>query len=264
MIQIETMKYLFDLQGYLVIEDVLSADEVVTLNALMDRQELPEPGAAVSEQRFGSSGSDSEGVGLLDWGRPVCDLLDHSRIMPILEFVLGDGFRLDHYYGIYMRSGSEGLRLHGGSTPYDPPEHFHFRDGAMYNGLTVVSWNLRDTGPDVGGLLCIPGSHKSNYACPDEIQSAHEHASCVVVPEVRAGSVVVFSEALAHGTAPWKGTQQRRSFLFKYSPAQQSWSRNYPRPPEGVELSERQKLLFRPPYFNGHPSLFGSEGAVEY
>ena len=157
-----------------------------------------------------------------------------------------------------------GLIFHGHSvTHLDSLAHF-FWDGSMYNGLTVVSWNLVDTGPEVGGFLCIPGSHKSNYPCPEEIHSAHDRAPCAVVPEVKAGSAVVFTEALTHGTAPWKGTQHRRSLLFKYSPAQQSHASDYPRPPENIELTPRQRLLFRPPYYARHPSLFQSEDASDY
>ncbi len=160
----EIEKYLFDLQGYLVIEDVLTSAEVADLNRLIEAQNLPEPGLETAQARFG---------GFLSWGKPFCDLLDHPRIMPLLKFILGDSFRLDHYYGIYMRDGTSRLRLHGGNTPYDPPEYYHFRNGQMYNGLTVVSWNLTDTGPAHGGFCCIPASHKANYPCPPEIQEAH-------------------------------------------------------------------------------------------
>ena len=48
-------KYLFDLNGYLILEDVLSADEVARLNSLIDEQGLPQPGLKTSEARFGSS-----------------------------------------------------------------------------------------------------------------------------------------------------------------------------------------------------------------
>jgi hypothetical protein len=246
----DLQKYLFDLQGYLVLEDVLTPDEVSVLQRLIDGQSLPGPGLESSKGRFGR---------FLGWGQPFCDLLDHSAIMPVLKFLLGDGFRLDHYYGIYLREGTGPLPLHGGNTPYDPPEYYHFRNGQMYNGLTVVAWNLTDTGPAHGGFCCIPGSHKSNYPCPPTIRSAHVEAPCVVVPEARAGSVVIFTEALTHGTAPWKSPQQRRSLLFKYSPAQQSWSKRHLQPPEGVELTPRQKLLFEPPYFHARETLFPEE-----
>ena len=37
----EMQKYLFDLNGYLVVEDVLSADQVTALNEIFARQEYP-------------------------------------------------------------------------------------------------------------------------------------------------------------------------------------------------------------------------------
>lgn len=243
-------KYLFDLQGYLVLENVLSPAEVAELNRLIDAQNLPAPSLESGKARFGN---------FLDWGKPFCDLLDHPRLMPYLKVILGDGFRLDHYYGIYLRQGTGPLNLHGGNTPYDPPEYYHFRNGHMYNGLVVVGWNLTDTGPAYGGFCAIPGSHKSHYPCPAEIKTAHVDADCVIVPEAPAGSMVIFTEALTHGTAPWIGEHQRRSLLYKYSPAQQSWTRNYAQPPTAVDLTPRQKLLFEPPYFSNRASLFESE-----
>ena len=60
-------------------------------------------------------------------------------------------------------------------------------------------------------------------------------------------------------TAAWTAGYQRRSLLFKYSPGQQSWSANYTRPPEGVELTRRQELLFEQPYFNSRRSLCDGE-----
>ena len=126
----------------------------------------------------------------------------------------------------------------------------------MYNGLTVVSWNLTDSGPEHGGFCCIPGSHKANYPCPQEIKENHVDSDMVVIPEAKAGSVVIFTEALTHGTAPWTARHQRRSLLHKYSPAQQSWSKTHIQPPAGVSLTPRQQLLFEPPYFHQRQSLF--------
>ncbi len=174
---------------------------------------------------------------------------------------MGDGFRLDHHYGIFMQKGTAALNFHGGGTPYDPPEYYHYRNGRMYNGLTVVAWNLVDSGDSYGGFVRVPGSHKSNYPCPVEILEAHEGADCVVCPDAPAGSVVIFTEALTHGTAPWTAPHDRRSLLFKYSPSQQSWGASYAVPPEAVPLSERQRRLFEKPYFARRRSLFGEDSA---
>ena len=83
----------FDLRGYLVIEDVLSAAEVAALNRLMDSQELPPPEDDTLSARFG---------GYLEWGQIYCDLLDHDRIMPYLKAVprrrISPGPLLRHLY----------------------------------------------------------------------------------------------------------------------------------------------------------------------
>jgi len=243
-------KYLFDLRGYMVVEDVLSAEEVSEVNGLIDDRFEAEVALQYSKRHQG---------GFLPWGQSFVDLLDHDRIMPLLKFILGDGFRLDHYYAIYADKGAGPLNFHGGNRPYDPPEYYHFRNDRMYNGLTVVSWQLCDVGPEQGGFCCIPGSHKSNWPTPPEIKEAHVGADCVLTPAAKAGSVVIFTEALTHGSAPWIADHQRRSLLFKYSPAQQSWSSKHIQPPDGVTLTDRQKLLFEPPYFSGRQSLFEDE-----
>ena len=49
---LELQQYLFDLQGYVVIENALDEDELNALNALLDEREIPEPGKGA---RVGSS-----------------------------------------------------------------------------------------------------------------------------------------------------------------------------------------------------------------
>ena len=89
----ELQQYLFDLQGYLVIHDVLGAAEMAELNRLIDAQRLPSPRESI---RFGSAaGKHGPDHGFLNWGEPFCRLLDHEAIMPILRLRLGECFRLD-------------------------------------------------------------------------------------------------------------------------------------------------------------------------
>jgi len=248
----EVDRYQFDRQGYLVIENVLNDDEVAELNRLIDDQNLPEPPRKSSEGRF---------RGFLEWGEPFCDLLDHERVVPILREILGDdhrgeGFRLDHYYGIYLRGGTPSSSLHNGGTPYKRGRYHHYQNGGMYDGMTVVAWNLRDAGPEYGGFCCLPGSHKSNFACPDDIHERFDAAETmadlpesVVVPEAPAGSVTVFTEALTHGTTPWVADHVRRSLLFMYNPGHAAMSGDYPEPPENVDMTSRQEKILQPPSY---------------
>ena len=244
--------YLFDLQGYLVIEGVLSATEVAELNRLVDEQQLPPPAESIESQRFG---------GFLLWGEPFRTLLDHPRILLYLEVLLGDGFRLDHYYGIHMATNTEGLRLHGGGTPYEAEEYYVFRE-RMFNGLSVVTWALTDSPPGQGGFACIPGSHKSNYPCPEDIRHFERDPGCVAQVPMRAGDVVVFTEALTHGTHPWTAAHQRRSLLYKYAPKHLAWGRYDRHRNDAVHnlLTERQRRLMEPPYIPDRQPIVGTDG----
>ena len=210
MTDLNLLQYLFDVQGYLVIENALSRAEVAQLNRLLDGQQLPEPGHT---QRFGSA---PDGSGFLAWGQPFVNLLDHPRIMPILRLRLGDCFRLDRIYGMCMDQGMGRGRLHAdyGATANNARtqqgEYVPFRDDQIYNGFVVVTWCLSDSGPGMGGFCCIPGSHKSNYKLPQQIDDAPDEAACVIIPEAPAGSAILFTEALTHGTAAWQAPHQRR------------------------------------------------------
>lgn len=277
---LELQQYLFDLQGYLVIENALSPEEVATLNRLIDEQNLPTP---EKSPRFGSAptlqssllsykkngtGNGAEhapvGSGFLDWGKPFCDLLDHSAIMPILRFRLGDAFRLDRLYGMYMRQGMRYSGLHsdyGASAPNSGAqsgEYYAFRTNQVHEGFVVVAWALSDAGPDHGGFCCIPGSHKSNYKLPPEIKEAHEESPHVIIPSMPAGSVILFSEALTHGTAPWTAAHERRTLLYKYCVSHIVWTSKRVEAPTKVELTPRQQVLLREPGdpLRHFPSLF--------
>lgn len=285
---LELQKYLFDLQGYLVIENALGPEEVAALNGLIDEQNLPPP---VESPRFGSAptlGSslirhesivpDSMvqaertapvGAGFLDWGKPFCDLLDHPAIMPVLRFRLGEAFRLDRLYGMYMRKGQGYGKLHAdyGATAPDegvgPGEYYAFRPNQVYEGFIVVAWALADAGPGHGGFCCIPGSHKSNYRLPQQISDNFEESPQVIIPEMPAGSVILFSESLTHGTATWQADHERRTLLYKYSVSHLVWTSRRVELPQTVELTPRQQILFREPGdpLRHFPSLF-EEAAV--
>src|SRR5205823_7751477 len=122
----EQEKYLFDLQGYLVVPNALDAGEVAALNAIMDDRLARDVSPDAHTHRFGR---------LLEWGQPYLDLIDHPRIVPYLEELLGPQFRLDHDYADVIRSGKGpiGTTLHGGATPYDALYSYHYENGRMRN-----------------------------------------------------------------------------------------------------------------------------------
>ena len=122
----------------------------------------------------------------------------------------------------------------------------------------MVAWALADAGPRHGGFCCIPGSHKSHYRLPPQISENFEESPQVVIPEMPAGSVILFSEALTHGTAAWRADHERRTLLYKYCVSHLAWTPRRVEAPTTVELTPRQQILLREPGdpLRHFPSLF--------
>ena len=89
----------------------------------------------------------------------------------------------------------------------------------------------------------MPGSHKASFTLPERPDSR----LAVEVP-LAAGDLVVFTEALTHGTLAWRGPGIRRTLLYKYSPGSSTWAEDQRWPAALLEqLTERQRLLLQPP-----------------
>jgi hypothetical protein len=86
----DEQRFLFDLQGYIVVPDALSADELSELNAILDHH-IAERAPEERTHRFG---------GLLTWSEPYRALVDNPRLRPHVEQIVGQRFRLDHLESI--------------------------------------------------------------------------------------------------------------------------------------------------------------------
>lgn len=236
----EHERYLFDLQGYLVVPDALSSETIAELNTAMDAHIADDTGPDMRTHRFGN---------ILEWGSSYRDLIDNPRISPYVEQLVGTQFRLDHDYADVIRTGKGpiGTVLHGGSTPYDPGQYYRCQDGKMFNGLIVVAYNLMDVHAGDGGFGCVPGSHKSNYRYPTEWQPLDDPQPIVQRVTGPAGTAIIFTEALTHGTLPWTGAGERRTLFFKYSPHTLSWSARYYNAADYEGLTERQRAILEAP-----------------
>ena len=97
----------------------------------------------------------------------------------------------------------------------------------------------------------MPGSHKSNYLdlLPPDARNYERPAPYVLQAAVEAGDVLIFTEALVHGTMPWTADHERRCLLYKYSPGHSAWDRDgydvadY----RSFHLTERRRHIMQPP-----------------
>jgi ectoine hydroxylase-related dioxygenase (phytanoyl-CoA dioxygenase family) len=269
----EYQSYFFDLNGYLVVENAMTPEAVAACNEAIDhnREQIRR---RTGEQLLSGGSSVLGGVegrgdigGMMAWPQPWCqpfrELLAHPVIMSVLVEILGDGFRLDHLYGIYMTAGTEGFVLHGGGVSNNFSSFYRYRNETIRCGLTVVSWQLTDVNEGDGGFACIPGSHKANLRPPRDVLLLEKDLGIVKQVVAKAGSAIIFTEALTHGTLPWRAGHERRSILYKYSPGMLAYSSKYV--PTGVEehldeLTPLQRALLEPPYNPSRPNIAGLLG----
>jgi hypothetical protein len=240
----EEEQFCFDLQGYLVVPQVLSPAECGSLSQLCDQHWPRQP----------SDGAFRRAEAISLWGDDFLNLMDHPSVLPYLTALIGPKLRADHDYCIFMQPGAGGQDLHGGPMLYESDHWYHYHDGIMRNGLTVATWVLNDAKDGDGGFVCIPGSHKTNFlgSVPKDVLTQERRPDYVIQPELKAGDVLIFTEALIHGTAPWRGSEERRALLYKYSPPHSSWAKRPYDIGSYLNATPQQQRLMAPPSVEDH------------
>lgn len=205
----------FDLAGYTIIRNFLAPDTVSALNTAID-QELGDR----MPMKFP----------FLHLGPQFLDLMSDRRVMEICRYLLGKGFRLDTSFGIQFPAASPGKttgseNLHAGPFASQGAFRYHWFDNRPQCGLIVFAYFLEPVNENDGGLVLLPGSHKLNY--PISSREVHRtllqgklDAWWLHNPKMEAGDLLIFNEAVMHGTLGWKRQDQRRRNLhYGYSPA---------------------------------------------
>jgi len=277
----ETDTYLFDLNGYIVLKNVLTKEEVAEANEAVDKhigEGVERVDAAVRNTPAGSP-LDGDGKSgridlgrVLQWGKQSTvfrKILDHPKLLPYFHEFLGPGYRMDHMpFVIAQNRGSEGFSLHGGTIDVRSGQYNHHlaytcaNKGVIRCSLLAASLVLTDHPPGSGGFCVVRGSHKSNFKAPPSMIDGMDHQEFVYQPVTEAGDVLLFSEGTVHGALPWTLDHQRRICLYRFSPATCGYGRSYFE--EGIEedegtvggwpgdmmegMTEGQKAVLQPPF----------------
>lgn len=226
----ELNRYLIDIKGYLVLENALSRSEVDNLNLIIDEQLLPPP---TTYNRFGTA---PLGSGFLGWHPAFVALIDHANVIDVLQFLLGPSFTLRAIFGIYED------RFVGNALNSDLSSHSKI--GAETNLSCTVIWNVTDTGPGIGGLCCVEGSHHLRTDLPLSIREEAHMSPHVVTPDAPSGSAMFCTSRLVQGNGSWRGPHQRRSLFFEYETTREE------SPEQGINLppftlTRRQQSILR-------------------
>ncbi len=133
-------KYLFDLQGFIVLKDVIPQEVIESCNAVLDEYENMNPNDYPEPLCLGTERTERELYisNILEADSVFNALVDIPEVLDVVEGVTGGPYRLNHTYTISI---SMGWRLYAVYTctenpvltPIIPKCQYHCKNGEMVN-----------------------------------------------------------------------------------------------------------------------------------
>jgi len=216
-------RYLFDLNGFLHLKNALDQEELKAAQEAADRyvstppEDLP-PGFYVDANRY---------VDGFAFDKALERLLFHPKTWPIISECTNDCPRLSGgtLQVSFADKDHDAFRLHCAREDNGPESSlFEVRDGKIFCDNFAVFHYLSDVHPGDGGLVVVPGSHKSQFVRPAHLfndgsmKGIHEPPEGVLHVAPKAGDVVVMTESLTHGALAWMPEVRYRAVLMlRYS-----------------------------------------------
>ncbi len=254
--------YLFDLQGFVVLPQALSAGEVADLNTCLDTIPRLVPGewyGYVHAHTYGTKdGLNYQQV--YEAGEPFERLIDHPSWIEKIKYFVGGAGTFDYHHGplfidenfANFRGPGEAIGLHSGGTPPIMRNQFRYHNGRFMCGQVNVLTALTDVGPGDGGTMLIPGSHKANFPHPH--LAAHrmkpegatvEGAAGSIEVHLKAGDSGIFVDGISHGSARRCNPGERRVVVYRYGPSWGNFRYGYQPSPELLArlTPERRKIV---------------------
>lgn len=241
--------YLFDLNGYLVIEDAIEPDLLAEVNAIADDYETR---ARLGEPE--GEGEPSTGVRhTIRYSRIIKEhemfrraIFSPKVLSRINDFVIYPRLK-STWLDFKMRGG--GIHYHSNHTPFNPIDAYVFHHRIVAS-LVTVCFALADVPEDGAALDVIPGSHKANFELPEDpavLDSLRRKLP------LKAGSALIFSHDINHGSTNSRD-YVRRTLFSSYSTGSSAHSQGednlyddlFDASPEG----SWQKYLLRRPLGN--------------
>lgn len=266
-------RFLFDLNGFIVVRGAIAPGLVAACNASLDRLQRLRQGDWAGHVHGHTYGG-REGLNLqqiYEGGACWEELIDHPAcIERVRAFVGGEG-TFDYLHGplfidecfANIRAEGEAIGIHSGGQEGCSRTRYHVQDGRFHCNQVNVLIAWRDIGPGDGATMVVPASHKANFRHPDfdrcrmrdgAAASAEGVAGAVEV-HLRAGDALIFTDAIMHGSAARRNPGQRRISVYRYGVSWGRWRHPYRPSPEllarlpparrGIVLPEGEVL--RPP-----------------
>jgi ectoine hydroxylase-related dioxygenase (phytanoyl-CoA dioxygenase family) len=195
-----------EVDGYLVLPDLLSADHIARLKA--ETRTLPTTAVDYSVHQQVFSNPQFR-------GQAMAELAGLPPMLAFLRQVFGPQIVLMSYAYARSEPGHPGISLHTDGQPYGS-EIFGFEGSCPV--LVRVLYYLDDLTREVSPFRVVPRSHLSLHADGNPYQRFESHPEEAMVP-VRAGGAVLINHRVFHGNFPNTGDRAREMLAIAYRPA---------------------------------------------
>ena len=222
--------FLFDLRGYLILEDAVEPELLDELNRAFDQFPDLEPMQwwGNAQRRDYTEETGFELHNCVEVGEPFEKLIDHPAWIQYVKHYCGDE---DSYtQGVFIDECIASIRRSGGHHPVHSGGYrgslrgaYGFKDGRFRCGQCNVILALTDVGPDDGPTMVVPGSHKSNFSHPNAGDYARgermDELEGAVSVHLKKGDALLFVDGLMHGGSSRTSTEgERRVTIYRYGP----------------------------------------------
>ncbi|MDE0608503.1 MAG: phytanoyl-CoA dioxygenase family protein [Anaerolineaceae bacterium] len=257
-------RYLFDLNGYLVLRNAIDPEHLRALNEGIDALlplEIGEWNGYVHGHNYG----DDDGFNLqqiYEGGEPFERLIDHPAwIEHVKHFVGGEGTFDWHHGPLFidenfatLRGPGEAIGLHSGGHLAVKRNQYRYYNGFFRCGQINILLALTNIGPGDGSTMVIPGSHKANLEHPEaeRRQMRGEEASVdgvtgAIEVHLAAGDALLFVDAIMHGSARRSSAGIRRTIVYRYGPSWGNFRHGYqPSPDLLARLTPQRRQIVQP------------------
>lgn len=211
----DKQKYLFDLQGYILLRNVLTEDKVERLNARMDDLEAMSEDAYPPHVVRSKPRTNKElYVSNIVEAHPDYEMLiDVPEVLDVIKEVSLGLYRLNHTYAIYHWADAV-TPLHMAGTPMHPKATYQSGNGEIFSLLTKAVFPIANHDVEDGCFAAVPGSHKSSFPRP-EFEADEDDA--LVPIDAQPGDCIIFTEAMTHGSVTNTSGRCRKTLYYCYS-----------------------------------------------
>ena len=215
-------RFHFEVNGYVIIENTLSAAEVAALKSpiycLRDElTALDDPGADGPRVRGAyllTTLPHHHFIGhILEAAPALTAYGTHPRMVAMAEEIIGGEGRIveinAHINSFDKTADSDSEDRYDFHRGIDIPYGCHEKNGLFHCSFVKTLTNLTDLGPDDGGTVVIAGSHKVDVPEHDLLEAAYADPSLIHQVIAPAGSTLLFAESLIHATGRVRSDRER-------------------------------------------------------